>query len=96
MSEFNKKDLSEADIRTKYITLYCPTCGNEHFSCVDVENDDLSDAPDDTRLQYADCKCIFTKAELIEANQDVINANIEDVKQELMKDLEKELKKLFK
>jgi hypothetical protein len=63
---------------------------------VDVEIDDLSDAPDDTRIQCVDCKCIFTKAELIEANQDVINANIEEVKQELLKDLEKKLKKMFK
>jgi len=33
---------------------------------------------------------------LIEANQDVINANIEEVKRDLMKDLEKKLKKMFK
>jgi hypothetical protein len=61
-----------------------------------VEIDDLSDAPDDTRIQCADCKNVFTKAELIEANQDVINANIEEVKEELLKDLDKKLKKLFK
>ena len=83
-------------VESRKVTLYCPTCGNDQFSCVDVEIDDLSDAPDDTRIQCADCKCFFTKAELIEANQDVINANIEDVKQDLMKDLEKKLKKMFK
>lgn len=83
-------------IESRNVTLSCPVCGNDQFSSLDSENDDLSDAPDDTRIQCADCKSIFTKAELIDANQDVINANIEEVKQELLKDLEKKLKKMFK
>ena len=83
-------------IENRNVTLYCPTCGNDQFSSVDVEIDDLSDVPGDTRIQCADCKCIFTKTELIEANQDVINANIEEVKRDLMIDLEKKLKKMFK
>ena len=83
-------------IESRNVTLYCPTCGNDQFSCVDMEIDDLSGAPDDTRIQCADCKCIFTKAELIETNQDDINANIEEMKKDLLKDLEKKLKKMFK
>lgn len=83
-------------VESRNVTLYCPTCGNDQFSSVDVEIDDLSDAPDDTRIQCADCKCIFTKAELKETNQDVINANIEEMKKDLLKDLEKKLKKMFK
>ena len=35
-------------------------------------------------------------SELIEENQNVINANIEDIKNEAMKELEKELAKAFK
>lgn len=81
---------------SRNVTLYCPICGNDQFSCVEVELDDLSNAPDDTKMQCADCKHILTKAELIEANQDVINANIEEVKEELLKDLNKKLKKMFK
>lgn len=83
-------------IESRSVTLYCPTCGNDQFSCMDVENEDLSDAPDDTRLQCADCMSIFTKAELLEANQGVLNANIEEVKLDLMKNLEKKLKKMFR
>ena len=83
-------------VESRNVTLYCPICGNDQFSCAEVEIDDLSDAPDDTKIQCADCKHILTKAELIEANQDVINANIEEVKQDLLKDLEKKLKKMFK
>lgn len=78
------------------ITMYCPTCGNDQFSCIDENIDDLSDAPDDVTLKCSDCSSIFTKGELIESNQDIINANIEDIKQEAIKELEKKLKKMFK
>ena len=78
------------------ITMYCPTCGNDQFSCVDENIDDLIDAPDDVTLKCSDCGSIFTKGELIDSNQDIINANIEDVKQEAIKELEKILKKMFK
>lgn len=79
-----------------HITLYCPICGNDQFSFVDSEFNGLSDAPDDTRIKCADCNCILTKAELISENQDVINANIEKLKEKTIKELERELKKLFK
>jgi len=68
------KDLS------RNISLLCPTCGNDQFSAIDVETDDLSDAPDETRVKCSDCGMILTKAELIEENQERINANIDDIK----------------
>lgn len=83
-------------IENRNITLHCPTCGNDQFSCVDVNFDDLSDAPDEVKLKCADCNSIFTKGELIEANEDTINANIEDIKNEAMQKIEKSLKKIFK
>lgn len=54
------------------------------------------EAPDSTKIKCSDCGRVFTKAELIEENQNVINANIEDIKNEAMKELEKELAKAFK
>ena len=54
------------------------------------------EAPDDTKIKCSDCGRVFTKAELIEENQDVINANIEDIKNEAMKEIEKELSKALK
>lgn len=83
-------------IESRKISLYCPTCGNDQFSCIDEEFDNLSDAPNEIRLRCADCGSILTKGELIESNQDIINANIEDVKKEAVKELEKKLKKMFK
>ena len=75
---------------------YCPICGNDQFSCIDESIDNLSDAPNDVTLKCSDCGSIFTKGELIESNQDIINANIEEIKQEAIKELEKKLKKMFK
>ena len=83
-------------VKRRNIKLHCPTCGNDQFSCVDYENESLSNAPDDTKIQCADCKCIITKAELIEANHDAIDANIEEVQEDLLIDLEKKIKKIFK
>lgn len=83
-------------IESRKVTIYCPTCGNDQFSCVDADIDDLSDAPNDVKLKCADCNSIFTKGELIEGNQDIINANIEDIKQEAIKELEKKLEEIFK
>jgi predicted nucleic acid-binding Zn-ribbon protein len=83
-------------LESRNVTLYCPTCGNDQFSSVDAEIDNLSDAPDDTRIQCADCKTILTKAELIEANQDVIDANLEEIKQEAIEEIEKKIKDIFK
>ena len=78
------------------VTLYCPICGNDQFSCIDESIDNLSDAPNDVTLKCSDCGSIFTKGELIESNEDIINANIEEIKQEAIKELEKKLKKMFK
>lgn len=83
-------------IESRKVTIYCPTCGNDQFSCVDADIDNLSDAPNDAKLKCADCNSIFTKGELIEGNQDIINANIEDIKQEAIKELEKKLEEIFK
>lgn len=80
-------------IESRNITLYCPNCGNDQFSTLD---NDVDEPSDDTKYQCSDCKLIITKAELIESNQDIINANIEDIKQEAIKEIEKTLKKAFK
>lgn len=74
-------------IENRNITLHCPTCGNDQFSCVDAVFDDLSEAPDEVKLRCADCNSIFTKGELIEENEDIINANVEDITNEVMKEI---------
>lgn len=86
------KDLS------RNIALHCPVCGNTMFSVLDkeLENTDLKNAPDSAQFKCSDCGKVITKGELLQMNQGVIAAKIEDIKNEATKELEKELKKMFK
>ena len=55
------------------VLMLCPVCGNDQFTVPeDVEN--LLDAPEETQFQCSDCKTVFTKAELLENNQYIIEA----------------------
>lgn len=84
---------------SKNVTLYCDICGNDQFSTIDnldCELHELQDASGETKIKCSDCGKIFTKDELIELNQEVINANIEDVKKEAIKEFEKDLSKILK
>ena len=84
------KDLS------RNVKLYCDVCGNDQFSIINDIDCELKEAPDETKMQCSDCGKNFTKAELIELNQEVIEANIEDIKKEAVKEFEKELSKVLK
>ncbi|SDH43993.1 ECs_2282 family putative zinc-binding protein [Desulfosporosinus hippei] len=78
------------------IGMKCSVCGNDQFSIVDESIGDLLDAPDETKVKCSDCGFVTTKEQLIEDNGYIINANIEDFKEEIMKQIEKELKKMFR
>lgn len=84
------KDLS------RNVTLFCDVCGNDQFSTLDEIKCELSEAPDETRMQCSDCGKVFTKVELLEVNQEVINTNIEEIKKEAIKEMEKKLAKALK
>lgn len=68
------------------------------FSTVDdpYDNTDLKLAADDILLKCSDCGNVISKVDLIKANEGVINSNIDDMKNEAMKEFEKELKKTLK
>ena len=67
------KDLS------RNVKLYCPTCGGQSFAVVDEIDCELKNAPDTTKIKCVNCNTEFTKAEIIEGNQNIINANIDMV-----------------
>ena len=81
---------------SRNITLHCPLCGNTQFESLDVPHEEAMDAPDTIRFKCADCQMVYTKAELIESNNESIEDNIKEVKKEVLKDFEKKLKKMFK
>lgn len=84
------KDLS------RKVSLLCSVCGNDLFETLDDVEGELCDAPDDTRMKCSDCGKIYTKAELLAENQELIDSNIDDIQQEAIREIEKELKKAFR
>lgn len=78
------------------IKLICSICGNDQFSAVDESIQDIEEAGDEVEIRCSDCGRVTTKEQLIEENSHIIDANVEDFKDEMMKEIEKELKKLFK
>lgn len=81
---------------SRNVKLYCDVCGNDQFSTIDDIECELKYAPDETKLKCSDCGKIFTKFELIELNQEIINENIEEMKKQAIKEFEKELTKSLK
>lgn len=81
---------------SRKVSLLCSICGNDQFETLDKEYEDMTEAPDSTRFKCSDCGRIFTKAELLDENEEIINANIEDIQNEAVAEVEKELKKMFK
>lgn len=78
---------------SRNVTLVCPLCGNDQCSSIDCELSSLKEAPGETRIKCSDCGRITTKDILIEENQEIINANIEDIKKKQYLMLKKKLKK---
>lgn len=80
----------------KSISMKCSICGNDQFSTVDETIEDMQEASDEAEIKCSDCGRIVPKGQLIEENSEIINANIEDMKEELMEELQKEFKKMFR
>lgn len=76
------KDLSHS------IELNCPICANNQF--------EFDSELESTTYKCSDCGKELTKDELLKANEYKINANIDNVKDEAIQEIEKELKKMLK
>lgn len=81
---------------SKKITMRCNICANDHFLVVNSNIKDLLSAPDDTLIKCSDCGRTITKEQLILENRHIIDANIEDFKKEIIKELQKEFNKKFR
>jgi len=78
------------------ICLKCSVCGNDQFSSIDENIQDISDVESDVEVKCSDCGRIVTKEELLEENSYIIESNLEDFKDEIMKSIKKDFKKIFK
>ncbi len=81
-------------ISDRTVRLICPVCGCDNF--VYSAGISFDDMDDDNTVQCALCKQIFTKGQIIEANQESINAEIEEIHGEAISQVVKELNKAFK
>ena len=83
-----------SDKLNRSVTLLCPTCGNTEMESLDGSHD-VSDS-----FKCNGCGLEITKEDLINANQENINANLDEVKElatkEFKSEFEKILKKAFK
>lgn len=72
------------------ITLLCPTCGSSDMESLDGPHDVSS------LFKCNSCDLEITKEDLINSNQENINANLKEIKTEVTKEIEAELKKALK
>ena len=71
------------------VNLSCPTCGNSLLETQD-------DGQENEIIRCPLCNRTMTKEELIHENGENINANLEEMKEEVIKDLDKELRDMLK
>ena len=80
----------------KRVPMKCGVCGNDQFSLVDETIEDLLNAPDETLVKCSDCGRVISKGQLLEENQHIISAALEDLTEEAMDQVRKRLKKILK
>lgn len=68
------------------LSMKCPSCGNTKFISSD----------EDSKVVCARCDHQTSRKELIASNQKHIKAVVNDVKKKVVKDVELEVKKMFK
>ncbi len=70
------------------VNLLCPICGSDQF--------DYDEADDNSPVTCNSCKQTFSREELQEYNQDLIDNAIEDMKDDVENDFVKDINKIFK
>lgn len=78
------------------VKLLCPLCGNDQFESLHEEVENLLHASDDVRVRCTDCGYECTKRELIDSNAEIIENAVDELKADVVKEFEKELKKAMK
>lgn len=81
----------DASKYNRSIPVHCPTCGSSTFS-----SDDSVPDEDSKVMTCAACGREITKAELLAANAENVEAHLDEVKTQVLKDVEKQLKDAFK
>lgn len=83
------------DIRRE-VSMLCPLCGNDLFSCEVQGIDSLVDAPDTTPIRCADCGSVYTKRELIDGNTEVLENAQQEMVEDALEELRRRIKKIWR
>ena len=83
------------DNLSREIRMVCRACGNDEFEYDDVAGD-LSNAPDEIELKCTHCSLKTTKGELVEDNSESINAAVDEISEEVVAAVQKELDTVIK
>ncbi len=71
------------------VALLCPTCGNSELEIRDKDTDAES-------VRCPSCDRVMSREELIREHRELIDANVEEMKAEVLTDTEKEFRAMFK
>lgn len=80
----------------RQVTMRCPICGNDQFESLEVDHDDLINAPGTATLRCSDCGATHTKDDLMAANGEALDIAADEIVSDVMKDFEKQWKKAMK
>lgn len=77
----------DAEKYNRQITLLCPTCGGTQF-----EHDD-ENTDDDKIFKCASCQREITKSDLLREKEENISTHVDEVKKEIIGDVEREIQR---
>ena len=80
----------------KNVSLICPVCGNDQFRIMGAEDNELKNMSGEVQVQCSDCGSVFSKEEIIEENSEKIDIAIEELKDDITAEIEKEVKRIFR
>ena len=73
---------------SRSVSLHCSTCGGDQFE----DDDELEEGP----VRCVGCGRTFAREEVIRENGEHVEANVEEIKDEVMRDFGAGLQKAFK
>lgn len=79
-----------ADKYSRSVKLVCPTCGSDQFS------HDGAEAQTSELLTCGACGLEIPKDDLLQANSESVDEHVREISQEVVKDIEKELRDALK